>query len=334
MKTRPTVAFDLITSIVQEELRSTERLLVEGMRSVAERIPEVGEHAWTSGGKRMRPLLVLLSSRLCGYVGPRASQIGAAVEYFHGASLLHDDVVDGARERRGRPSVNARFGERSAVLVGDFMYARACQMLVEDGNLEILALYADALRLMTEGEIMQLSQSFDPEVGESVYTDIIGRKTASLLAAAAESGAILGAVTRAERRAVYEYGWELGLAFQLVDDALDYAGACEELGKRPLADLSEGKVTLPLLVTLKRCSVAERESINAVLKTLGRDPGEDLEATACVAESVARHRGVAITLDRAAQRAAVARAKIAPFAPSPAKEALLQLTEFVIQRRH
>jgi octaprenyl-diphosphate synthase len=329
------VKLDSISSLVHEDLQRVERLLTESMRSVARQIPEIADHTFASGGKRLRPLLVLLSARLCGYVGPRAIHIGVAVEYFHSASLLHDDVVDGADVRRGRPSVNAGFGERLAILVGDFMYARACQMLVEDGSFEILALYADALQQMTEGEVLQLSQSFDPEVSESVYTEVIGRKTASLLAAATASGAILGGVTRAERRAVYEYGWELGLAFQLVDDALDYMGADDALGKLPLRDLSEGKVTLPLVTTLKRCSMAERDSIFAALKSLAQDRTQpDPVELARVSQSVARYQGVDFTLERARWRAAEARARIEPFADCPAKEALLELTEFVVQRNH
>ena len=330
---KPIVELDSITSFLEDDLRRVEQLLREGVRSADTLIPEVGEHTFASGGKRIRPVLVLLTSRLCGYRGPRALQIAAAAEYLHSASLLHDDVVDGASERRGRPSVNAQFGERLAILVGDFMYARGCQMLVEDGSIDILSLYAEALRQMTEGEVLQLSQSFDPDVTESVYLEVIGRKTASLLGAAAESGAILGGVTRAERRSVREYGWELGLAFQLVDDALDYVGTGAELGKPPLQDLSEGKVTLPLLAALKRCSVGEREGIASILKSFSREgSGADPKQASQVAECVARYQGVEITLARASQRAAEARARIESFVDSQAKQTLLDLTEFVVQR--
>ncbi len=327
------VELDSIISFLEDDLRRVEHLLREGVRSVAALIPEVGDHTFASGGKRIRPVLVLLTSRLCGYRGPRALQIAAAAEYLHSASLLHDDVVDGASVRRGRPSANARFGAQLAILVGDFMYARACQMLVEDGSIDILSLYADALREMAEGEVLQLSQSFDPNVTESVYMDVIGRKTASLLGVAAESGAILGGVTSAESRSVREYGWELGLAFQLVDDALDYVGTSEKLGKPPLQDLSEGKVTLPLLATLKRCSVGEREQIGSILKSFSREASSaDPTEAARVAECVARYQGVEITLAHARQRAKEACARIESFVDSQAKQALLDLTEFVVQR--
>ncbi len=328
------VDLDSIGSFLEDDLRRVENLLREGVSSAATMIPEVGEHTFASGGKRIRPVLVLLTSRLCGYRGPRSLQIAAAVEYLHSASLLHDDVVDGANQRRGRPSVNAQFGERLAILVGDFMYARACQMLVEDGSIEILSIYAEALRQMTEGEVLQLSQSFDPDVTESVYLEVIGYKTAGLLGAAAESGAVLGGVTRAERRGIREYGWQLGLAFQLVDDALDYAGTGAELGKLPLQDLLEGKVTLPLLSALKRCSVGEREVIVSILKSLSRDgAGSDPEQASGVADCVARYNGVEITLAYARQRSAEARARIESFVDSEAKQTLLDLTELVVQRR-
>jgi octaprenyl-diphosphate synthase len=327
---------DSITALVQDDLQQVERMLREGMRSVAPLIPEVGEHAFASGGKRVRPLLVLLSARLCGYRGPRAMQVASAVEFLHTATLMHDDVVDGATTRRGRPSVNARWGDRIAILVGDFLYARASQTLVEDGNPDVLWIYANTIRMMSEGEVMQLERSFDPEIGEAVYLDVIGHKTSSLLATAAESGAILGGVTRAERNAVREYGWQLGLAFQIVDDALDYTGDGNELGKAPLADLAEGKVTLPLILAQKRCSGAERALVGAALKGIAKTrlTGEASSRAdvASVAAVVERHRGAELALERARECAARARAQIAPFAECDAQRALVDLADFVVQR--
>jgi octaprenyl-diphosphate synthase len=328
---------DRVHALLRNDLRQVERLLREGMRSVAPLIPEVGEHTFASGGKRFRPMLVLLCSRLCGYRGPRAIGVAASVEFLHTATLMHDDVVDGARMRRGRQSVNARWGDRVAILIGDFLYARGSQTLVENSNSDILWIYAETIRVMSEGEVLQLVRSFDPQMHESVYLDVIGRKTSSLLATAAESGAILGGVTRAERRAVREFGWQLGLAFQIVDDALDYAGDGRELGKAPLADLAEGKVTLPLILALKRCTTAERETIAATLKGFSAGEGEaappDPSEIARVAEVVERHRGSELALERARECAGAARARIDPFADCDAKRALLELTEFVVRRR-
>jgi octaprenyl-diphosphate synthase len=320
-----------------EDLAHVERAMRAGIRSVAPLVPEIAEHTFASGGKRIRPLLVLLSARLCGYRGPRAVQIAMAAEYLHSASLLHDDVVDGAATRRGQPSANARFGERLAVLVGDFLYAITCRTLVEDGDQDILASFADTISAMAEGEVLQLQQSFDPEMSESMYLEVIGRKTSSLLATGCEAGAILGNVTRAERRALRSFGWELGLAFQLVDDALDYVGDGAELGKAPLTDLAEGKVTLPLLLTLKRCSVAERDYITSVLKTLTRcaETGDapDRDEMARVVECVKRWNGAETALQRADGRASAARVRIETFVDCEAKRALDALTYFVVRRR-
>jgi octaprenyl-diphosphate synthase len=325
-----------VAALVADDLASVERVLREAAVSVAPLITAAGEHGF-AGGKRIRPLLVLLGARLCGYQGPRAVQIAAASELLHGASLVHDDVVDGAPMRHGRPSLHARFGARLAVLAGDFFFGQSSALLVEDGDLDVLAIYADVIRKMAEGEVLQLSRSFDPEVSETVYFEVIGRKTAMLLAAAAESGAILGGVTRSERRALREYGFELGLAFQLSDDALDYARSSDELGKPRHADLREGKVTLPLLVALKRCSVGEREETAAVLKSFAllaaRDEGPpDPDDLARVAERVERFGGVEHTLQRARASVARARSRIEPFAPGRAKQALLDLADFVVER--
>ena len=181
---------DRIIGFLHDDLEQVERVMREALRSVAPVVPVIGEHTFGSGGKRIRPVVVLLASRLCGYRGPRAIQIATAAEYLHSASLLHDDVVDGAETRRGRPSVNARFGSKLAILVGDFMFARACQTLVEDGDQDILASFAESIRAMAEGEVLQLTRSFDPEITESTYIEVIGGKTSSLLASSAESGAI------------------------------------------------------------------------------------------------------------------------------------------------
>ncbi len=334
---KPALQLDDITAPIGEDLLSVERELHYAMRSAAPLISESGDYTLDGGGKRVRPMLVVLAARLCGYRGPRAVQVAAAAEILHTATLVHDDVVDGATTRRGRPSVNAHFGTRLAILLGDFLLATSSHMLVEDGDLDILGAYSDTIRVMAEGEVLQLAHSFDPEIPESIYLDVIGRKTATLLATAAESGAILGSVTRSERRAVREYGWQFGLAFQLVDDALDYVGDGAELGKAPFTDLAEGKVTLPLLLTLKRCSVAERDYITSVLKTLTRcaETGDapDRDEMARVAESVKRWNGAETALQRADGRASAARVRIETFVDCEAKRALDALTYFVVRRR-
>jgi octaprenyl-diphosphate synthase len=294
-----------------------------------------------SGGKRLRPALVLLAAELCGYTGPRCIQVAAAVELLHTATLLHDDVVDVSRLRRGRPSANAVWGNRRAVLAGDFFYARASSMIVEDGDLEILWVFADTIRRMAEGELLQLERSFDPAVTEAHYFSVIEYKSAALLSAACEAGSILGGVTRGERRKLAEFGRELGLAFQLRDDALDYEGVETALGKVPNADIREGKVTLPLLLTLKRCVPAEREVIASVLKNAARaaalaasegaEPGCDVDLGPAL-ELVERHRGVADTIRRAEAHVSRASAAIAPFPDGRTKSDLLAAVHFAVGR--
>jgi len=308
--------------------------------SPSELVPLLGEHVLDSGGKRMRPALLMLAAELCGYTGPRRVQIAAAIELLHTATLLHDDVVDVSELRRGRPSANAIWGNRRAILAGDFFYARASAMIVEDGEIEILRIFADTIRSMAEGELLQLERSFDPTVTESHYFAVIQRKSAVLLSAACETGAILGGVTRGERRRLAKFGSELGLAFQLRDDSLDYEASEADLGKRPCADLGEGKVTLPLLLALKRCTPAEREAVGRVLKAAARSHQSDegVEGAGAPAdltpalEIVDRYRGVADTIRRARSHIEKAAAAIAPFSEGRAKRDLLEAAEFCVSR--
>ena len=337
---RSTEAFALVFDRISSSLELVERALQEQLSARAELVPLLGDHVLSSGGKRLRPALLLLAAELCGYTGPRRIQIAAAIELLHTATLLHDDVVDTADLRRGRPSANALWGNRRAVLAGDFFYARASAMIVEDGNLEILEIFSRTIRLMAEGELLQLERSFDANVSEAHYYDVIDRKSAALLAAACEAGAILSGVTRAERRSLAVFGRDLGLAFQLKDDALDYDSGAATLGKEPYADLREGKVTLPLLLTLKRCSVSERECIAGLLKSAARlaggeaeqvEPAEALDLRPAI-DLVDRHHGVSDTLRRADEHVTRALDSIAAFPDGPAKQALLGAAAFTVSR--
>ena len=315
----------------------------EQLRSASGRAGELGDHVLGSGGKRIRPALLLLSAELCGYTGARCVQVAAAVELLHTATLLHDDVVDFSELRRGRPSANAVWGNRRAVLAGDFLYARASSMIVEDGDSDILWIFADTIRQMAEGELLQLERSFDPTVTESHYFSVIERKSAVLLAAACEAGAILGGVTRAERRRLRDFGRELGLAFQLRDDALDYEAGEAELGKRTHTDIREGKITLPLLLALKRCTPTERDAVAGLLKGAARlaelDPAGATAAEAGAAidlapalDAVERYHGVVDTVRRAEQHMERAVAAIAPFSDGSIKQELLAAARFAVGR--
>jgi len=330
---------------IAPHLEQVERTMRDQLTGGEALVGAIGEHVLASGGKRLRPVLVILAAELCGYAGPRSVQIASAIEMLHTATLLHDDVVDLADLRRGKAAARAIWGNRRSVLVGDYFYSRASSLIVEDGDLDILGIFANAIGSMAEGELLQLESSFDPAVTEALYYKVIDRKSAALLSAAAESGSVLGGVTRAERRRVAEYGRELGLAFQLRDDALDYTAGEEELGKQPFTDVREGKVTLPLLLALKRGTAAEAAEVARLLKTAAQRTFE-LEAEgavevehvlsrdelAPVLEVVQRYRGIEDTDRRAEEHVERAVAAIAPFPDGPVKEALCAAADYSVHR--
>jgi octaprenyl-diphosphate synthase len=344
---RPSHPISAVFRRLGDRLELVERAMRERLGGPSELVVSIGDHVLSSGGKRMRPALVLMAAEMCGYTGPRSIQVAAAIELLHTATLLHDDVVDFSDLRRGRPSANAIWGNRRAVLGGDFLYACASNMIIEDGSVEILERFADTIGLMAEGELLQLEFSFDVGATEAQYYKVIDRKSATLLSVACESGALLGGVTRSERRSVSDFGRELGLAFQLRDDALDYDSSSSTLGKRDHTDLHEGKVTLPLLLTLKRCTGGERELIASVLKrahqadALGVDPTDTDQVDAvpendfaAVVDLVDRYNGAPDTVKRAGTHVAHAKASIAAFADGPAKDALLSAADYSAGRDH
>ncbi len=328
-----------------EGLELVDRAMHEQLASASDIMPAIGSHVLSAGGKRLRPILVLVCSELCGYTGSRRVQLGAALELIPTATLLHDDVVDLSELRRGQASANAIWGNRSAVLAGDFFYGRASSMIVEDGSLEILEIFSNTIRMMAEGELIQLQRSFDTDVSERQYYEVIERKSAVLLSAACEIGSVLGEVTRGEVRRVAEYGRELGIAFQVRDDVLDYEADEADLGKPPCADLHEGKVTLPLILTLKRCTNNERELVASLLKSAAQRASSDLTGAdseqthppldlAPVLELVERHHGVVDSMRRAEEHAAKATAAIAAFPDCRGKQSLLDLAEYAVKRNH
>jgi octaprenyl-diphosphate synthase len=320
---------DLVESAMRTEIASDSALL-----------QALGEHVLAAGGKRMRPALVLLAGELCGYEGPRTVQLGGALELLHTATLLHDDVVDLGKLRRGQPSANAIWGNRRAILVGDFFYAHCSNMISADRDFDVLDVFTKTIASMAEGELFQLERSFDPDVAESHYFKVIDGKSAQLLSAACEIGAIVGGVNLSQRNLLAQFGRELGVAFQLRDDVIDYTSSEDELGKPPFADLREGKVTLPLLLTLKRCSSNEAEEIQTLLKTLKNSADEEGgtaapqgdEYFAPILQLVERHHGVEDTDTRAKQHIAKAMEAIASFPNGDAKDAMLALAEYSVAR--
>jgi octaprenyl-diphosphate synthase len=290
-----------------------------------------------AGGKRLRPLLTLAASRLCGYglnQGERHIQLAASVEFIHTATLLHDDVVDESVLRRGAASANAVFGNKPSVLVGDFLFARAFQLMVADGSLDVLAVLSKAAATVAEGEVLQLMTQNDLGTSEQRYLDVIYGKTASLFTAACEVGALIGdesALPRTlARDALATYGANLGMAFQLVDDALDYAADEQSLGKTVGDDFREGKVTLPVLIAYAAGEAQEREFWQRTIGDSRQQPPDLQTALA----AIARHDGIALTIKRAETYVDAAKSALRAFPDTPMRQRLLDVASFTTRRGH
>lgn len=319
---------DAVFRYLSRDLRTVERALVSHLKSPVPLIPVVGKHITLSGGKRVRPAILLLTADACGYRGPRRTVMSVVTEYMHTATLLHDDVVDTGTVRRGKPSANVVFGNSVSVLVGDFLFARASQLMTEDGDLDVLGIYARTLVYLSEGEVLQLMRTRDPGITEKEHLAVVFCKTASLIAAAAETGAVLAGADRATRKAMSGFGKSVGIAFQLVDDILDFTGTEKSLGKRPLQDLREGKVTLPLLHALREAKEADRERARRVLSK--KEPGD--RDVAFLAGLVARHDGIGYAATRAREYVRRGKRFLEPLPDSPARAYLLALSDYVASR--
>ena len=281
-----------------------------------------------SGGKRLRPLMVLLAARACGYAGTQHVLSAAIIEFIHTATLLHDDVVDESDLRRGQETANSVFGNQASVLVGDFLYSRAFQMMVQVGQMRIMDVLADATNTIAEGEVLQLMNCRDPETTEARYLQVIYRKTAKLFEAGMQIGAILADQTRAVEDALLEYGKHVGLAFQLVDDALDYEADRGEIGKNIGVDLAEGKPTLPLIYALQRGSPREQVAIRRAIEHGG------LDEIGTILAAIQTTGALAYTFTRARESSRQAVAALARVPGSVFKDALVQLADFAVDRRY
>jgi octaprenyl-diphosphate synthase len=300
------------------------------MQSPVALIPQLAGHIIAAGGKRLRPMLTLATARMCGYRGDRHVALAAAVEFIHTATLLHDDVVDASDLRRGLATANAVWGNKSSVLVGDFLFSRAFQLMVEDGSLTVLDILSSASAVIAEGEVLQLVTSNDTETTEESYLAVIQAKTAQLFAAASRIGAVLADRPPAEEQALEAYGRALGIAFQLVDDMLDYSAEQAELGKTVGDDFREGKITLPVVLALRRAGEAERSFWRRTLEDLEQTEG-DLDHAI---ELMTRHGTLAATLERARHYGAAARRALAAFREGPEKRALDEAIDFCLARGH
>lgn len=336
------VTLDEGRSDPEASLTDLVRLVADGMERVnatilsrtgsdVAMIPEVANHLIASGGKRLRPILTLACADLCGYgSGDGAVKLAAAVEFMHTATLLHDDVVDESDMRRGRVAARIKWGNEASVLVGDFLLGQAFRMMVEVGSLRALDILSAAATVIAEGEVMQLTAAKNTETSEDEYLAVIRGKTAELFAAACEVGPVLSQRPEAEQAACRAYGMNLGIAFQLIDDVLDYGGTSAALGKNVGDDFREGKITLPIVLALRRGSDEERAFWRRTLER--EDLGEgDLEQALAILRS---HRALDETIERAHHYGMMAREALAPFPNGPMKSALLQVVDFCIARAH
>jgi len=317
-----------VYSLVADDRQAVDALIRQRLHSDVVLINQISHYIINSGGKRMRPVLVLLSARAFGYSGTDHLELAAVIEFIHTATLLHDDVVDASELRRGRDTANAVWGNEASVLVGDFLYSRAFQMMVSIKSMRVMEILAQATNTIAEGEVKQLLNIHNIETTEEVYLDVIRSKTAKLFESAAQLGAVLAGRSAEEEQALADYGMYLGTAFQLIDDALDYSSSAEELGKNIGDDLAEGKPTLPLLYTLHNGNEAQRALIRSVIEEGGKDRINEvvaaIESTGAIAYT---SRSAQIEADKA-----IARLAILP--DSPYKEALTALAQYAVSRSH
>jgi len=323
-------AKEIELGLISEELAQVEEVLYQEARSEAQIIFEVSDHILKSGGKRFRPALLLLSSRLCGYPGKDNIYFAAAIEYAHTATLIHDDVVDEATMRRGKPSANVLWGNPASVLVGDYLLFKAFNLILQMGNYRILNLLNDIALQMAEGEAFQLGRRGKIEISESEYFSTIIDKTGSLISATCQIGAILGEANRKQEEELADFGLNVGIAFQLVDDALDYRNLKPAWGKQPGKDFLESKATLPLIRSFKMAKESERER----LRELFTRPDLAQEHYQEALEIVDRLGGIDYTMEKARQYIATAQKHLSIFPDSPHKLALLAMAQFVVERNY
>ncbi|GGG70704.1 farnesyltranstransferase [Salipiger pallidus] len=322
---------DRLAELLSEDMNGVNALIRERMASKhAPRIPEVTAHLVEAGGKRLRPLLTLASARMCGYEGPFHVHLAATVEFIHTATLLHDDVVDESSQRRGRPTANLLWDNKSSVLVGDYLFARAFQLMVEPGNLRVLDILSNAAATIAEGEVLQLTAAQDLKTTEDIYIQVVRGKTAALFSAATEVGGVIAGVDDAQTQALFDYGDALGIAFQIADDLLDYQGDTKATGKNVGDDFRERKLTLPVIKAIAAADEEERAFWKRTIEKGDQQDG-DLEHAL---ELLNRHGALAATRDDALGWSEKARAAIATLPASELRDVLSDLAEFVVSRVH
>ena len=321
-------ALNRLSQMLAGDMEAVNRIIVDRMQSPVALIPQLAGYIVAAGGKRLRPLLTLASAQLCGYGGDRHHMLAAAVEFIHTATLLHDDVVDESERRRGQDSANTLFGNQASVLVGDFLFSRSFELMVEDGSLDVLRILSRAAAIIAEGEVLQLATISNLKTSEAEYLAVVSAKTAALFAAACEIGAIVADRPPAYAAALREFGANFGIAFQITDDVLDYSSRESMLGKTIGDDFREGKLTLPVVYAISRGSEVERAFWRRTLEALEQRPG-DLEHAIAL---IARHDGFNAALDLARQHGAVASAALMSLPQNPMRAALAAIVAFCINR--
>lgn len=316
-----------IRALVQDDIDAVDQLILERLSSDVVLINQIGHYIINSGGKRLRPLLVLLCARACGYQGSHHVLMAAVIEFIHTSTLLHDDVVDESDTRRGNKTANEVWGNAASVLVGDFLYSRSFEMMVEPGLLRIMQVMSQATNVIAEGEVLQLLNCHDADTTQARYMEVIHRKTAKLFEAATQMGPILANQPHLES-AFVDYGRHLGAAFQLIDDALDYTANEEELGKNIGDDLAEGKPTLPIIYVLENGRAEDKAIVRRAIETDG------IALLSEVTDIIKRSGGIEFTVKVAQQEANLAKQAIHNLAESPLKTALLSLADSAVNRTH
>ncbi len=321
--------FERLQQLLANDMEAVNALIRDRMASEnAPRIPEVTAHLVEAGGKRLRPLLTLASARMCGYDGADHVKLAATVEFIHTATLLHDDVVDESAQRRGRPTANLLWDNKSSVLVGDYLFARSFQLMVETNSLRVLDILANAAAVIAEGEVLQLSAAANTDTTEDTYIRVVRGKTAALFAAACEVGGVISGVDETQIAALRDYGDALGIAFQIVDDLLDYGGASAALGKNTGDDFREGKLTLPVIQSIAAADRKEREFWDRVIGK-GKQEEGDLDHALSL---MAKHGALETTRDKALGYAEQAQSALAPLPEGELKTLLVELVDFVVSR--
>ena len=317
-----------LIALTESDMSRVNELILSKAGSDVEMIPEVANHLISSGGKRLRPMVTLAAARMFGYAGDGHVKLATSVEFMHTATLLHDDVVDESDMRRGKKTARMIWGNQASVLVGDYLLGQAFRMMVEVGSLKALEILSSAASVIAEGEVMQLAAAKNLETTEDEYLAVIKAKTAALFSAAAEVGPVIASASKSEQAALRSYGTNLGLAFQLIDDALDYGGNARDLGKNTGDDFREGKITLPVILSYRRGTQEER----LFWKSAIEDSGNDDEALEKATALMGRYGAIGETISRARHFGNIARDALAPLRQTPQKSALLEVIDFCIDR--